>query len=75
MIDIDKTRQFKAILVKVHQLYPQQSLENGGYKIAILRPFANLHIMTSSMTSSIFFHRKISQHKYLSNEPSLRSIP
>ena len=46
MIDIDKTRQFKAILVKVHQLYPQQSLENGGYKIAILRPFANLHIMT-----------------------------
>ena len=52
MIDIDKTRQFKAILVKVHQLYPQQSLENGGYKIAILRPFANLHIMTSSMTSS-----------------------
>ena len=55
MIDIDKTRHFKAILVKVHQLYPQQSLENGGYKIAILRPFANLHIMTSSMTSSIFF--------------------
>ena len=52
MIGIDKPRQFEAILVKVHQLYPQQSLENGGYKIAILRPFANLHIMTSSMASS-----------------------